>query len=85
MKQNSQESPERDLGTRTRDASTRNNTLPKRLVSNQTRERKDQRQLSSQSRGYKDTAGTGLHRQKGLKSQEIQNFKICLDIRNFKV
>ena len=85
MKQNNQESPERDLGTQTRNASTRHNTLPKRLVFNQTRERKDQRPLSSQSRGYKDTAGTGLHRQKGLKSQRIQNFKICLGIHYFTV
>ena len=85
MKQNNQESPERDLGTRTRNASTRNKTLPKRLVFNQARERKYQRPLSSQSRGYKDTAGIGLHRQKGLKSQEIQNFKIFLGIRNFTV
>ena len=45
-------------------------TLPDKLVFNQTRERKDQRPLSTQSRGYKDTAGTGLHRQTGLKIQE---------------
>ena len=40
MKQNSQESPERDLGTRTRNASTKKQDLPNKLVFNQKREKK---------------------------------------------
>ena len=85
IKQNSQECSESYLGTQTRSASTRNNTLPKRLVFNQTKERKDLKPLSSQPRQHKDTIGIGLHSQKGPKSQETQNFKISLGIRYFTV
>ena len=85
IKQNNQEFSESYLGTQTRSASTKNNTLPKILVFNQTKERKDMKPLPSQSREYRDPVETGLHSQKGPKSQETQKFKICLGIRYFTV
>ena len=83
VKQNSQECSKSDLGTQSRSASTRNKTFAKILVSTQTKERKDMKPLPSHSSKYRDSVETGLHSQKGPKSQESQKFKICLGIRYF--